>query len=38
MIVKTMNNIKIYTATKGNKEDCTLYKCIQGYGIEHLGV
>ena len=38
MIVKTMNNIKIYTATKGSKVDCTLYKCIQGYGIEHLGV
>lgn len=34
MIVKTMNNIKIYTATKGKKEDCVLYKCLQGYGYE----
>jgi hypothetical protein len=28
-----MNNIKIYTTTKGNKEDCILYKCLQSYGM-----
>jgi hypothetical protein len=38
MTAKTMHNIKIYTATKGNKEDCILYKCLEDYGQEHLGV
>ena len=33
-----MHNIKIYTATKGSKEDCILYKCLEDYGQEHLGV
>jgi len=26
-----MNNIKIYTATKGKKEECILYKCLRDY-------
>lgn len=38
MTVKTMNNIKIYTATKGNKKDCILYKCLQKYEPEQLGI
>jgi hypothetical protein len=33
-----MNNIKIYTATKGNKKDCLLYKCMQEYDTDHLGI
>ena len=38
MIVKTMNSIKIYTATKGNKKDCILYKCLQNYELKHSGI
>ena len=26
-----MNNIKIYTATKGKKEDCVLYNSLKSY-------
>jgi len=33
-----MNNIKIYTATKGDKKDCILYKCLQSYNPDHLGI
>jgi len=38
MTVKIMNNIKIYTATKGDKKDCILYKCLQSYNPDHLGI
>jgi hypothetical protein len=31
MIEKFMNNIKIYTATKGKKEDCILYNGLKSY-------
>ena len=31
MIGKFMNNIKIYTATKGKKEDCVLYNGLKSY-------
>lgn len=33
-----MSNIKIYTTTKGSKEDCILYKCLHAYGHDHLRV
>jgi len=33
-----MNNIKIYTATKGNKKDCVLYQCLQKYDFNQLGI
>ncbi len=38
MTVRIMNNIKIYTATKGDKKDCILYKCLQSYNPDHLGI